>query len=67
MGFTMILHGEWPTGDLIGMAVGHVYYFFDEVWPRIPLDGRSFVRGGEVVRPRVLRGIIIIIIIYCYY
>ncbi|KAJ3131396.1 hypothetical protein HK101_004724, partial [Irineochytrium annulatum] len=34
LGFTMVLNSTWPTGDLLGMAVGHVYYFLDDVWPR---------------------------------
>ncbi|KAJ3217330.1 hypothetical protein HDU67_008132 [Dinochytrium kinnereticum] len=43
--FTMLLNGVWPTGDLLGMGVGHVYYFLDDVWPRT----------GNGDRPRLLR------------
>ena len=59
MGFSFFLHGEWPTGydsiqqaqtlliigysDFIGFVVGHIYYYFDEVYPRIPLSGTGYV------------------------
>ncbi|KAJ3095657.1 Derlin-2 [Phlyctochytrium planicorne] len=45
LAFTMLMNGVWPTGDLLGMGVGHVYYFLDDVWPR--------TGGGN--RPRLLR------------
>jgi len=35
LGFTMLLNNIWPTGDLLGMAVGHVYYFLEDVYPRM--------------------------------
>ena len=47
LGFSLLLHGNWPTSDLIGMIVGHVYYFLDEVWPKSLLHmGRA---GGGAV------------------
>jgi hypothetical protein len=49
IGFSLLLHGVWPAGDLVGLVVGHIYYFLDDVWPR----GGRF--GGELVRPRYLR------------
>ncbi|KAJ3048008.1 hypothetical protein HK102_012786, partial [Quaeritorhiza haematococci] len=35
LGFTVLLNNVWPTGDLLGMAVGHVYYFLEDVYPRM--------------------------------
>jgi Derlin-2/3 len=32
----IVLSGYDPTLDLIGSVAGHVYYFFDEVIPRLP-------------------------------
>ncbi|RPA83842.1 Der1-like protein [Ascobolus immersus RN42] len=43
LGFSLILHGEVPKDDLLGIVVGHVYYFFQDIYPRMyngskPLD-----------------------------
>ncbi|KAI9019858.1 Der1-like family-domain-containing protein [Hyaloraphidium curvatum] len=42
VGFSLLLNNVWPTGDLMGIAVGHVYYYLEDVWPR--------VRGGPAPR-----------------
>ncbi|KAI1320095.1 hypothetical protein EDD11_002067 [Mortierella claussenii] len=34
LGFTLLLNSHFPTGDLMGIAVGHIYYFFEDVWPK---------------------------------
>eukprot|EP01097_Dermamoeba_algensis_P004104 TRINITY_DN273_c0_g1_i4.p1 TRINITY_DN273_c0_g1~~TRINITY_DN273_c0_g1_i4.p1 ORF type:complete len:226 (+),score=19.40 TRINITY_DN273_c0_g1_i4:80-757(+) len=34
LGFGVML-GQDPVGDLVGMAVGHVYYFLEDVYPSI--------------------------------
>ncbi|TPX36423.1 hypothetical protein SeMB42_g07085 [Synchytrium endobioticum] len=39
LGFTVLMHNVWPSGDLIGMAVGHLYYFLEDVYPR--MEGRE--------------------------
>ncbi|KAI8826537.1 Derlin, partial [Fimicolochytrium jonesii] len=36
MGFTVLLNSHWPVGDLVGLLVGHVYYFLEDVYPGIP-------------------------------
>ncbi|KAJ3119309.1 Derlin-2 [Physocladia obscura] len=38
--------------DLVGLLVGHVYYFLDDVWPR---GGGTVVGGRRVERPRIVR------------
>ncbi|KAJ3292694.1 hypothetical protein HDU79_001153 [Rhizoclosmatium sp. JEL0117] len=52
LGFSLIIHGVWPTGDLIGLLAGHTYYFLDEIWPR---GGGAIVRGVRMERPRIVR------------
>ncbi|KAJ3223928.1 Derlin-2 [Clydaea vesicula] len=39
LGFTVLLNNFFPAGDLLGMAVAHVYYFFEDVYPR--MDGSN--------------------------
>jgi Derlin-2/3 len=36
--FSMTLNGKVPQGDALGIFVGHIYYFFEDVWPRDPLS-----------------------------
>ncbi|KAI8610860.1 Der1-like family-domain-containing protein [Chytriomyces sp. MP71] len=52
LGFSLILHGVWPTSDFVGLIVGHVYYFLDDVWPR---GGGGSAGNGFAERPRVVR------------
>jgi len=45
LGFSLVINGELPMGDILGIAVGHVYYFLEDVWPREPHSGgRRFLR-----------------------
>ena len=39
LGFTLLLNSHFPTGDLMGIAVGHIYYFFEDVWPKEQASG----------------------------
>ncbi|KAK9474016.1 Derlin [Dipodascopsis tothii] len=32
-GFSLLLNNALPKGDLMGIAVGHVYFFFEDVFP----------------------------------
>ena len=34
LGFTFLLTGNLPVGHVLGIAVGHVYHFYEDVWPR---------------------------------
>ncbi|KAI9335818.1 Derlin [Pilaira anomala] len=36
--FSLCLGGQLPIGDILGVLVGHIYYFFEDVWPRDPLS-----------------------------
>jgi hypothetical protein len=40
LGFSLFLNNVWPTGDLVGMAVGHLVYFVEDVWPKV-LEARE--------------------------
>ncbi|KAI5365460.1 Putative derlin, Rhomboid-like superfamily [Septoria linicola] len=31
--FNVVLHGHWPKDELCGIAVGHVVYFFNDIYP----------------------------------
>ena len=42
LGFSVLL-GNSPSVDLMGIGVGHLYYFFDDVFP--------LTRGGKGRRP----------------
>ncbi|KAK5951379.1 hypothetical protein OHC33_007435 [Knufia fluminis] len=35
MGFSLFMHGSIPKDEILGVIVGHVYYFFADVWPGI--------------------------------
>jgi Derlin-2/3 len=39
MGFSLVLHGTVPKDEIMGVLVGHVWYFFDDVYP--PLHNGS--------------------------
>ncbi|PSR83310.1 putative endoplasmic reticulum protein [Coniella lustricola] len=39
MGFSLVLHGVIPRDELVGVIIGHIWYFFNDVYP--PLHGGS--------------------------
>lgn len=43
MGFSLILHGTIPKDEIMGVFIGHIWYFFNDVYPPLhngsrPLD-----------------------------
>ncbi|KAG9295771.1 hypothetical protein G9A89_008999 [Geosiphon pyriformis] len=52
LGFSLMLNNVFPTGDLMGIAVGHIYYFFEDVWPNERASGgrRLFKTPQIIVR-----------------
>lgn len=36
--FSLCLGGQVPVGDMLGVLVGRIYYFFEDVWPRDPIS-----------------------------
>ena len=50
LGFSLVINGELPMGDILGIAVGHVYYFLEDVWPREPHSGgRRFLQTPRLL------------------
>ncbi|OAJ38222.1 hypothetical protein BDEG_22172 [Batrachochytrium dendrobatidis JEL423] len=43
IGFTLVFHGVTPWADFIGLAVGHGYYYLEDVYPHL--------RGSHGHRP----------------
>ncbi|KAL0095626.1 Der1-like family-domain-containing protein [Phycomyces blakesleeanus] len=37
--FSLLFGGQLPVGDILGIAVGHIYYFFEDIWPRDSASG----------------------------
>jgi Derlin-2/3 len=33
IGFSLFMHGQVPKDEVLGIIVGHVYYFLADVWP----------------------------------
>jgi Derlin-2/3 len=47
MGFSLVLHGSVPKDEIMGVLIGHVWYFFTDVYPPLhngsrPLDPPSW-------------------------
>ncbi|KAJ3124042.1 hypothetical protein HK098_001418 [Nowakowskiella sp. JEL0407] len=55
LGFTVLLNNVWPTGDLLGMFCGHVYYFFEDVYPNIPVRVPGQRRTHIFQTPTILK------------
>lgn len=61
MAFSLVIHGVVPKDEMCGVVVGHVWYFFNDVFPELygglrPLDPpawwRRIFEGRPVVQPR---------------
>ncbi|KAL9543451.1 hypothetical protein MBANPS3_008110 [Mucor bainieri] len=49
--FSLCLGGQIPTGDILGVLVGHIYYFFEDVWPRDPVSqGKKWLATPRIIR-----------------
>jgi len=35
LGFTILLNGIWPADDILGLIIGHIYYFLEDVYPKL--------------------------------
>ena len=35
LGFSLVLNGNLPKGDILGIIVGHAYFFFEDIYPGI--------------------------------
>lgn len=57
MAFSLVVHGIVPKDELCGVIVGHVWYFFTDVYPSLhgghrPLDPPAWWRRLFEGRPR---------------
>lgn len=46
LGFSLVLHNTLPKDDLLGIIVGHVYFFFMDVYPRMYNGSRPLESPG---------------------
>lgn len=49
MGFSLFMHGTIPRDEMMGVVIGHVWYFFTDVYPPLhnghrPLDPPNWWR-----------------------
>ncbi|ORZ40364.1 Der1-like family-domain-containing protein [Catenaria anguillulae PL171] len=52
-GLSALLHGAVPTADLLGLGIGHVYWFLEDIYPRtVGAGGRA--RGKVLKTPRFM-------------
>ncbi|KAH7349549.1 derlin-2 [Plectosphaerella cucumerina] len=56
MGFSLILHGTVPKDEIMGVVIGHIWYFFTDVYPPLhngsrPLDPPAWWRRLFERRP----------------
>ncbi|OZJ05930.1 hypothetical protein BZG36_01209 [Bifiguratus adelaidae] len=50
LAFSLLIGSNFPTGDLMGIAVGHLYYFLEDIWPREPQSGgRRWLKTPELI------------------
>jgi Derlin-2/3 len=42
MGFSLVLHGTVPKDEIMGVVIGHVWYFFTDVYPPLHNGYRPF-------------------------
>jgi Derlin-2/3 len=42
MGFSLVLHGTIPKDEIMGVVIGHVWYFFSDVYPPLHNGSRPF-------------------------
>jgi hypothetical protein len=51
LGFTVLLNNVFPGGDLLGMAVAHVYYFLEDVYPNLEgSNGRRILQTPGFIK-----------------
>ncbi|ORX73383.1 Der1-like protein [Linderina pennispora] len=49
-GFSSLVGNRWPVSDLVGIFVGHIFWFFEEEWPRRPeSQGRRVLRAPRAL------------------
>ncbi|KAG7051547.1 Der1-like family protein [Colletotrichum scovillei] len=46
MAFSLILHGSIPKDEIMGVVIGHIWYFFTDVYPPLHNGSRPFDPPG---------------------
>lgn len=39
MAFNVFIYNHWPWSDIQGLVIGHIFYFLEDVYPRMPSSG----------------------------
>lgn len=42
MAFSLVLHGTVPKDEIMGVIIGHIWYFFTDVYPPLHAGSRPF-------------------------
>lgn len=50
MGFNVVMHGSVPRDEILGVVVGHTWYFLADVWPGLYVGQRPMEPPGWWVR-----------------
>jgi hypothetical protein len=51
MAFNVFIYNHWPWADIQGLVIGHIFYFLEDVYPRMPSSG-----GRKLLdSPRILK------------
>ncbi|BFZ57162.1 hypothetical protein PYCC9005_004213 [Savitreella phatthalungensis] len=54
--FSCLVNGRMPVQDVLGLVVGHIVYFLEDIWPRNPASGgKRLLKCPEVIRRLFLR------------
>ncbi|CAJ0756067.1 20189_t:CDS:2 [Entrophospora sp. SA101] len=50
LGFSLLLNNVFPIGDTLGIIIGHIYYFFEDVWPHERNSGgRRWLKTPQII------------------
>ncbi|PIA16030.1 DER1-domain-containing protein [Coemansia reversa NRRL 1564] len=50
LAFSSLIENRWPTGDLVAIAIGHVFWFLSEEWPqRVESGGIRLLRAPRIL------------------
>jgi Derlin-2/3 len=49
LGMSLIINAHFPMNDALGITIGHIYYFMDDVYPVTSRTGRRYLRAPELL------------------
>jgi hypothetical protein len=56
VGMSLLFSEHLPMQDLVGIALGHVYYFLDDVYPITSGTGKQYLRAPAILK-RLVDGV----------